>query len=86
MSILDEDPDEEFNKIIFGLELEEPEGAIDYTQLEDVPLSENYDQVRRRLFEIGELHAMNPVGEAADLHSMLAAIQTEMTRRWKPTK
>lgn len=80
MSLMDSD--EEFLRIMEGVELEEPTDAIDYTTLDDVELSRQYDLVRRELFVTDQLHNHNAVGYAGELHSKFAAINAEMRRRW----
>lgn len=85
MSIIDPDPDAEFLRIMEGVELEEPTDTIDYTTLNDIELSTEYDGVRRALFETGELHNHNATGYAGELHSKFSAINVEMRRRWRPT-
>lgn len=77
----DLDPDEEFRKIMEGVELEEPTDAIDYTKLDDVQLSKEYQNVRQELFSTNQLHNKNPIGRAAELHSQFMAITAELHRR-----
>lgn len=80
MSLMDSD--EEFLRIMDGVELAEPVDATDYTTLDDVQLSKEYDVVRRELFVTDQLHNLNATGYAGELHSKFAAINAEMRRRW----
>lgn len=84
MSMMDMDPDEEFMKIMEGIELEEPTDAIDYTQLTDIELAKEYDRIRTTLFKMDELLNLNATGEAAALHSQFAAVNDALRRRHRP--
>lgn len=83
MSIMDDDPDAAFLAIMGDIELAEPTDAVDYRFLSDQDLAKAHSEVRTELFHMDQLHNLNPVGHAADLHSRFAAINHEMRRRWK---
>lgn len=52
------------------------------TELSDRELLERIDDIRQRLYELGEMQANNPTtDEARDLHSERAALLIEQSRR-----
>lgn len=76
------DINELFLEMVADLEIEEPMDVVDYTTITDSELAVAFSEIRARLFRMKELFTPNPIGEAAELRSKMAAINTEMRRRW----
>ena len=86
------EPDEEFMAMMenaFGEDdLEPPDEAIDITALNDLQLSDLFNQTRDKLLDMGEMMADSEMAdpdastpEGRELHSVRAACLVELSKR-----
>lgn len=83
------DPDEDFNALIEGLDLQEPDDVVDVSKLSDIELSNVFHDARERLKAMGEMLSdlentfATKAGsdEARELHSLRLACLLELRKR-----
>lgn len=84
-----ENPDDEFARMMEGIELEEPDDVTDVTTLTDIQLMDLFHDVREQLGEEGEMFSdlqhtfgsKESTREGRDLHSTRLACLVEMRKR-----
>lgn len=75
-----DDTDDIFAALMEGVDLEMPEGAIDFTKLSSLDLSERYNAARDELLASGEMR--DPTTERGrELHSIRNACLMELKKR-----
>lgn len=74
------DADDEFNRLMEGLDLTVPINVESVTMLDEVELSRRFNEVRGELLTRGEM--ISPKTDTGrELHSQRAALLVEMRRR-----
>ena len=80
--------DDEFAAIMEGIELEEPDDVIKVTELNDIELADLFANIRKDLLQSNQMTADDrrlgnivSTEEGRSLHSLRAAVLTEMAKR-----
>lgn len=75
-----EDIDAMFAGMTADVDLEVPEGTVDFTEVSSLELSEQYNAARDELLETGEMREPR-TERGRELHSIRAATLMELKRR-----
>jgi hypothetical protein len=72
--------DDPFDEIVAGLELDQPSDAISVRDLNDVELSNHFNETRDELLALGEMQQPT-TDRGRELHSIRTACLVEIRRR-----